>query len=143
MYQALSEVSMNKIALWINICADDWTAERSIIASNDMCYKQKSPSGAIHNFTATKNRIGTKNSRFNLLYRNGHLQVFFSKLKFCFTGMLIRVVTMVISRISENEYKYWTPSSSNKYWDWYRKTGCYWNYHWITVLLVVPQSTWT
>ena len=72
-----------------------------IIASNDMCYKQKSPSGAIHNFTATKNSIGTKNSRFNLLYRNGHLQVVFLKLKFCFTDMLIRVATMVISRITE------------------------------------------
>ena len=34
LYQALSEVSMNKLALWINVCVDDWTAERAIIASN-------------------------------------------------------------------------------------------------------------
>ena len=27
LYQALSEVSMNKIALWINVCSDDWTAK--------------------------------------------------------------------------------------------------------------------
>ena len=29
--------SMNKIVLWIdiNVCVDDWTAERAIIASND------------------------------------------------------------------------------------------------------------
>ena len=34
LYQALSEVSMNKIALWISVCVDDWIAERGIIASN-------------------------------------------------------------------------------------------------------------
>ena len=34
MYQALLEVSMNKITLWIDVCADDWIAERAIIASN-------------------------------------------------------------------------------------------------------------
>ena len=34
LYQLLLEVSMNKIALWINVCADDWTVERAIIASN-------------------------------------------------------------------------------------------------------------
>ena len=28
------EVSMNKIALWISVDADDWTAESVIIASN-------------------------------------------------------------------------------------------------------------
>ena len=26
LYQALLEVSMNKITLWINVCADDWIA---------------------------------------------------------------------------------------------------------------------
>ena len=26
---------MNKIALCINVCADDWTPERAIIASNE------------------------------------------------------------------------------------------------------------
>ena len=25
---------MNKITLWLNVCANDWTAERAIIASN-------------------------------------------------------------------------------------------------------------
>ena len=35
MCQALLEVSMNKIALRINVYADDWTAELSAIASND------------------------------------------------------------------------------------------------------------
>ena len=34
LYQAFLEVSMNKIALWIYVCADDWTSERAIIASN-------------------------------------------------------------------------------------------------------------
>ena len=34
LYQALSEVSVNKIALWINVCTDDWTAKRVIIAIN-------------------------------------------------------------------------------------------------------------
>ena len=42
LYQALLEVSMNKIALWINACADDWIVERTIIVSNStdcfMCY---------------------------------------------------------------------------------------------------------
>ena len=33
---ALSKVSMNKIAVWINVCVDDWTAERAIIASNEL-----------------------------------------------------------------------------------------------------------
>ena len=33
-YQELSEVSMVKIALWINVCADDWLTERAIITSN-------------------------------------------------------------------------------------------------------------
>ena len=32
-YQAMSIVGVS-IALWINVCADDWTAERPIIASN-------------------------------------------------------------------------------------------------------------
>ena len=34
LYHALLEVSMNGLALWINVCADDWTTERAIIASN-------------------------------------------------------------------------------------------------------------
>ena len=29
-----SEMSINKKALWINACVDDWTTERAIIASN-------------------------------------------------------------------------------------------------------------
>ena len=29
------EVLMKKLALWISIRANDWTAERAIIASND------------------------------------------------------------------------------------------------------------
>ena len=33
-YQALLEVSMNKIALWINVRVDNWTAEWTIIVSN-------------------------------------------------------------------------------------------------------------
>ena len=32
--QALLEVTMNKITLWINVCADNWRAEMSTIASN-------------------------------------------------------------------------------------------------------------
>ena len=28
------EVSMDKLALWINVCVDGWTAELAIIASN-------------------------------------------------------------------------------------------------------------
>ena len=35
LYQELLEVSMNKVTFWINVCADDWIAERTIIASND------------------------------------------------------------------------------------------------------------
>ena len=35
LYQALSVVSMNKIALWINVCAHDWTTKRAIIASDE------------------------------------------------------------------------------------------------------------
>ena len=34
LYQSLLEVSMNIIALCINVCEDNWTAERAIIASN-------------------------------------------------------------------------------------------------------------
>ena len=33
LYQALLEGWMNMIALWINVFADHWTAERAIIAS--------------------------------------------------------------------------------------------------------------
>ena len=33
--EALLEVSMTKIALWIRVCADDWTAESAIKASNE------------------------------------------------------------------------------------------------------------
>ena len=40
--QALWEVSMNKKALWINICADDWAAEMSTIASNADLIRWKS-----------------------------------------------------------------------------------------------------
>ena len=32
LYEALLEVSMNKISLWINVCVDDWTAEMAITA---------------------------------------------------------------------------------------------------------------
>ena len=28
------EVSMDKIALWVGVCVDDWTAKSAIIASN-------------------------------------------------------------------------------------------------------------
>ena len=34
LYEALLEVSMAKIALWIRVCADDRTAESAIKASN-------------------------------------------------------------------------------------------------------------
>ena len=34
LYQALLEVSMTIIALWICVCADDWAAESAIKASN-------------------------------------------------------------------------------------------------------------
>ena len=33
-YQAL-EVSMDKIKLWKNVCSDEWTAEKAIIAGNE------------------------------------------------------------------------------------------------------------
>ena len=33
--QALLEVSMTTIALWICVCADDWAAESAVKASND------------------------------------------------------------------------------------------------------------
>ena len=33
---SIVEESMNKIALWISVAVDDWTAERVIIASNGM-----------------------------------------------------------------------------------------------------------
>ena len=36
LYEALLEVSMTKIALWIRVCGDDWAAESAIKAS-DMC----------------------------------------------------------------------------------------------------------
>ena len=36
----MSVVSMNKIALWINVCPDDWTAERPIITNNEFCTEQ-------------------------------------------------------------------------------------------------------
>ena len=31
----IAEVSLNKIALWIHVGVDDWTAERANIASNE------------------------------------------------------------------------------------------------------------
>ena len=34
LYEALLGVSMTKIALWIRVCADDWTAESAVKASN-------------------------------------------------------------------------------------------------------------
>ena len=30
------QVPVNKIALWISVRVDDWTAERAIIATNDI-----------------------------------------------------------------------------------------------------------
>ena len=40
LYSALSEASMNKIALLINVAADDWTAERAIIlVSTKICFE--------------------------------------------------------------------------------------------------------
>ena len=33
LYEALLEVSMTKIALWVRACADDWAAESAIKAS--------------------------------------------------------------------------------------------------------------
>ena len=39
-YQALFEVSMNKIALWIRVCTDDWAAESTIKASNDTFFHE-------------------------------------------------------------------------------------------------------
>ena len=38
--QALFEVSMNKIALWINVSVDDWSAERAMIGSNVLFSRQ-------------------------------------------------------------------------------------------------------
>ena len=35
LYQALLEVSVNKIALWINVGTDDWSTERAILPSNN------------------------------------------------------------------------------------------------------------
>ena len=40
-YSSIVEVSMNKIALWIRVNVDDWTAERTIIASNDSFSKHQ------------------------------------------------------------------------------------------------------
>ena len=34
---------MNKIALWINLCADDWIDEMSTIASNELMFWKKTP----------------------------------------------------------------------------------------------------
>ena len=35
LYEALLEVSMTKIALWIRVYVDDWTAKSAVKASND------------------------------------------------------------------------------------------------------------
>ena len=35
LHQALIQLSMKKLALWISVCADDWTAEWAIIASKE------------------------------------------------------------------------------------------------------------
>ena len=36
LYEAFLVVSMNKIPLWIRVCADDWAAESAVKASNDI-----------------------------------------------------------------------------------------------------------
>ena len=44
LYEALLEVSMTKIQLWIRVCADNWAAKSAIKASNDFsenCMKMK------------------------------------------------------------------------------------------------------
>ena len=41
LYEALLEVSMTTIALWICVCADDWAAESAIKASNDQVEKKR------------------------------------------------------------------------------------------------------
>ena len=33
---SIVQVSVNKIALWISVRVDDWTAETAIIANNDI-----------------------------------------------------------------------------------------------------------
>ena len=48
MNQALSEVSMNKIALSVNIFAEDWTAEMVIIASNGTILLDRTIEGKIY-----------------------------------------------------------------------------------------------
>ena len=36
LYEALLEVSMTEIALWIRVYVDDWTAESAVKASNGL-----------------------------------------------------------------------------------------------------------
>ena len=38
---SIVEVSMNKIAMWINVCVDDWIAELVIIANNELHENEK------------------------------------------------------------------------------------------------------
>ena len=48
LYQELLEVSVNIIAFWTNVCAHDWTAKRTIIASTcDVAQKRKSRNSQI------------------------------------------------------------------------------------------------
>ena len=41
LYEALLEVSMAKIALWIPVCADDWADESAIKASNGFTFYER------------------------------------------------------------------------------------------------------
>ena len=58
LYEALLEVSMTKIALWIRVYADDWAAESAIKASNEKMER-------ILKATIQRRRI-IKNSQFIL-----------------------------------------------------------------------------
>ena len=50
LYEALLEVSVTKIALWICVCADDWAPESTIKASNEnILYKWDSEIHACKN----------------------------------------------------------------------------------------------
>ena len=55
---------MNKIALCINVCADDWTGESAIIASNVLYFYRKYSSPA-----PTQDSYLNAKRNFNL---NGH-----------------------------------------------------------------------
>ena len=125
LYQPLLEVLMNKIALWINVCADDWTDKRGIIGSNVVSFRTlvaSRKSTQCNEFEASKPCLCMKNL----------ISVFRPPNKFSHTK---RIAFLVLLSVLKETFS-WHPDiiTSN-----YRKTALNGVWKWILELAIVNR----